>query len=135
MEKAAFTLTNYQFEKVNIDLTQHTSNDLLLDFDPKGAYISQESVYELTFVVTIFVQGQTAPFVLVQCKGWFNFENLSSYEAIPDYFYRNAIAILFPYVRAYVSLVTTQANVPGVIIPTLNLSGLEGSLKNNTTQK
>ena len=135
MEKAVFTLTNYQFEKVTIDLTRHTSKDLLLDFDPKGVFIHQESVYELTFVVTIFVQGQTVPFVSVQCKGWFNFENLSSLEAIPDYFYRNAIAILFPYVRAYVSLVTTQANVPGVIIPTLNLSGLEDSLKNNTTQK
>ena len=135
MEKATFALANYQFEKVNIDLTQHTSQDLLLNFDLSGVYINQTSYFELTFLVTVFGQGQVAPFVSVQCKGIFQFENVNSFEAIPDYFYPNATAILFPYVRAYVSLVTTQANVPGIIMPTLNLSSLETELKKNTTQK
>lgn len=134
MEKAAFALTDYRFEKVSIDLTQHTSNDLLLNFDPKGIYLSQEAVFRLTFIVTIFTQEQATPFVSVQCMGVFKFDNITTFGDIPDYFYRNAIAILFPYVRAYVSLVTTQANVPGIIIPTLNLSNLEEGLKNNTTQ-
>lgn len=135
MEKATFSLSNYQFEKVSIDLTQHTSNDLLIDFDPSGVYSSQDKVFELTFSVKIFGKEQTLPFILVQCKGVFEFENALSLDTIPDYFYRNAIAILFPYVRAYVSLITTQANVPGIIMPTLNLTNLEEGLKNNTTQK
>jgi len=55
-------------------------------------------------------------------------------EDIPDFFYKNSIAILFPYLRAYLSLVTTQANVPGIILPTYNLSGLEEELRSNTTE-
>ena len=87
------------------------------------------------FLVNVTHKEIENPFISVQCKGAFKFENVTTLEEIPDYFYRNCIAILFPYVRAYVSLVTTQANVPGVILPTLNLSNLEDDLKKNTFQK
>lgn len=70
----------------------------------------------------------------INCKGLFEFKNVETIEDIPDFFYKNSIAILFPYVRAYISLVTTQANVPGIILPTYNLSNLEEKLRNNTTE-
>jgi len=72
--------------------------------------------------------------VRINCKGLFEFKNVQTIEDIPDFFYKNSIAILFPYVRAYISLVTTQANVPGIILPTHNLSSLEEKLRNNTTE-
>lgn len=65
----------------------------------------------------------------------YQFENVNSFEEIPDFFYKNSIAILFPFVRAYVSIITIQANVPSVMLPTLNLSSLESELKENTTLK
>lgn len=40
------------------------------------------------------------------------FESARTLEDIPDYFYANSIAILFPYVRAFVSTVSLQANIP-----------------------
>ena len=136
MQNAAFSITSYQFDIVQIDLSNHKSNELSLNFGTKGLFIKEDSKYELTFGIKVFNPEQEAnPFAFVQCKGVFKFENVSSFEEIPDFFYRNSIAILFPYVRAYVSLVTTQANVPGVILPTLNLSGLEVDLRKNTTQK
>ena len=70
----------------------------------------------------------------INCKGLFDFKNVETIEDIPDFFYKNSIAILFPYVRAYISLVTTQANVPGILLPTYNLSNLEEKLRNNTTE-
>ena len=136
MQNAAFSITSYQFDIVQIDLSNHKSNELSLNFGTKGLFIKEDSKYELTFGIKVFNPEQEAnPFAFVQCKGVFKFENVSSFEEIPDFFYRNSIAILFPYVRAYVSLVTTQAYVPGVILPTLNLSGLEVDLRKNTTQK
>ncbi len=135
MQKAAFSVINYQFTKVEIDITNHKSNELSLSFDTSGVYSKEDSSYELTFAVSVFNESEKDnPFVMVQCKGVFSFENVASLEEIPDFFYKNSIAILFPYVRAYVSLVTTQANVPGVILPTLNLSSLEDKLRSNTTQ-
>ena len=34
---------------------------------------------------------------------------------------RNGIAIMFPYVRSYVSLLTTQPGMPPIILPALNI--------------
>ena len=135
MQKAAFSIINYQFDKVNIDLTNHKSREVSLSFDTQGVFIKENSTYELIFSVKATTKDEVSPFVAVQCKGIFKFENVFIIEEIPDFFYRNSIAILFPYVRAYVSLITTQANVPGIILPTLNLSNLEEGLRKNTTQK
>jgi len=135
MQPAAFSLENYQFDKVNIDLENHKSKDLNLSFDTKGIFNKKTKKFELIFQVTVKQSGNDNPFVEIRCKGLFTFENVSKIDDVPDFFYRNSIAILFPYVRTYLSLVTTQANVPGIILPTLNLSGLEGELRRNTTQK
>jgi preprotein translocase subunit SecB len=134
MQKAAFSIINYQFDKVSIDLNNHNSKDLSLSFDTSGIYFNENQNFELRFVVKVAQNTDENPFAVISCKGTFKFENIDSFDNIPEFFYRNSIAILFPYVRAYLSLVTTQANVPGIILPTLNLSNLESELKKNTTQ-
>ncbi len=136
MQKAEFSIVSYKFDQVNINSLNHKNNELSLSFDTKGLYSQSDSEYYLTFKISVFNDNQNDnPFVVVQCVGTFKFENVANINEIPDFFYRNSIAILFPYVRAYVSLITTQANVPGVILPTLNLSNLESDLRKNTTQK
>lgn len=136
MQKASFSIINYQFDKVSIDLSNHKNSNLSTSFDTNGIFITEDSIYELTFVVKVFNQeDRENPFVSVRCKGVFKFENVSTLDEIPDFFYKNSIAILFPYVRAYISLVTTQANVPGIILPTYNLSNLEEGLRKNTSIK
>ena len=135
MQQAAFSIVSYQFDKVNIDLEHQQTDELNLNFDTKGVYINDSKNFELIFVVQVKNDNEPNPFISLRCKGLFKFENINSFEEIPDFFYRNSIAILFPYVRAYLSLVTTQANVPGIILPTMNLSNLEGELRKNTIQK
>jgi preprotein translocase subunit SecB len=135
MQKAAFSIINYQFDRVQIDLNNHKSKELALAFETNGLYDSETSTFLLQFVVKVANKELENPFIEVSCKGNFKFDNVSSLEEIPDFFYRNCIAILFPYVRAYVSMVTTQANVPGIILPTLNLTNLETELRKNTTSK
>lgn len=135
MQKAAFSIINYQFDKVLIDLSQHQSGELNLGFETSGIFTSENKTFELTFLVIVKHNEEESPFAQIRCKGNFQFENVNSFEEIPDFFFRNSVAILFPYVRAYLSLVTTQANVPGIILPTLNLSHLENDLRKNTIQK
>lgn len=135
MQKAAFSIINYQFDRVQIDLNNHKNKELALAFETNGLYDNENSTFLLQFVVKVANKESEHPFVEVSCKGNFKFDNVSSLEEVPDFFYRNCIAILFPYVRAYVSLVTTQANVPGIILPTLNLTNLETELRKNTTSK
>lgn len=46
----------------------------------------------------------------------------------------NAPAILFPYIRAYVSCVTSQSGIAPVIIPTVNLQKQSQNLFNQISQ-
>ncbi len=137
MQKAAFSIEKYVFDKVNIDLSNYVSQEISLSFETKGAFIGENSQYELVFSIKAYNEDKSIqmPFLYVQCIGMFSFQNVNSVSEIPDFFYRNSIAILFPYLRAYVSVVTTQANVPGIILPTLNLSSLEDGLRKNTIEK
>ena len=134
-KKAAFSLEKYIFSKVNIDIDNKKSNDLGVSFDPSGIFFSDESTYELKFIFNAFTEGCNSPFVSIECIANFRFENISSFDEIPTYFYRNSIAIIFPYVRAFISTVTLQSNIPPVMLPTMNLSSLESPLKENTIKK
>ncbi len=132
MNKAAFSLDNYRFEKVNIDFSKKISNSLDIAFSPSGRYISKESVFELKFIFAAHNGEVADAFVKIECIALYKFEKNLQFEDIPTYFYRNSIAIIFPYVRAFISTVTLQANIPPIVLPTMNLSSLEVPLKEST---
>lgn len=135
MEKASFSIDRYYFDKVLIDLQNHTSDNLFVDFKPSGVFNSKDSTYKLTFDFLAYTSNEknAMPFVNIKCNGIFKFDNVSALDEVPSYFYRNSIAILFPYLRAFVSIVTNQANTPPVVLPTMNLISLEKPLKENTS--
>ena len=51
-----------------------------------------------------------------------------------QYFYTNAPAILFPYIRAYISTLTNLSGYKPINLPTLNLTSLREELEKNTTE-
>lgn len=136
MEKASFLIEQYLFDQVLIDLEQRTSNEVIVNFDPSGLFNKEDSTFKLTYNFFAYAskEKEAKPFVRVRCIGTFKFENVSAVDEIPSFFYRNSIAILFPYLRAFVSMVTNQANIPPLVLPTLNLSSLEKPLRENTTE-
>ena len=137
MEKASFSIVQYVFDKVLIDLEERKSKDIFVKFLPSGVLNTADSTFDLTFEFQAFTSKEqdTNPFVSVRCIGTFQFNGVKSIDDIPSFFYRNSIALLFPYVRAYVSLITNQANVSQVMLPTMNLTSLEAPLKEKTIQK
>ena len=136
MEGAAFSINTYQFDKVSIDLSNLNENEpVTIKFTTQGEFKKSDSSFKLTFNVKLTNNSsKDLPYVVVNCIGIFKFVNAITFNEIPDYFYKNSIAILFPYLRAYVSIVTTQANIPGIIIPTYNLSHLESELRVNSLE-
>lgn len=138
MNNAVFSLKQYIFDQVTIDLSHLDKNSpLSLDINPSGTYNPQTGEYDLSFLFQV-MQGQDNEnqIVSIRCVAQFIFATPVSPEEFPAMFYANSIAILFPYVRAFVSTVTLQANIiPPIIIPTLNLTSLEGQLRKNTTIK
>ena len=67
--------------------------------------------------------------IKIETIGLFEFDSdIENYKNV--FFSQNAPAILFPYVRAYISTLTSLAGIPPVILPTLNLSN-----RNNTEEQ
>ena len=71
--------------------------------------------------VEIFEKEEKYPFYMkVSIRGFFTIEN--NEEEIN--FEPNAIAILYPYVRAIVSTYTVNANITPLMLPTINVNKL-----------
>lgn len=139
MEQAVFSLKNYKFDKVTLDFADVISSQLRLNIEPFGLFNPTNRIYTLTFVFKAFAASEDdgglpieKPLVSIRCVAEFEFKNVDVVDDIPPYFYSNSIAILFPYVRAFISTVTLQANISPIVLPTMNLSSLQEELKRNT---
>lgn len=136
MEKAIFSLKNYTFEKIVLDLSNLSGEEVInLSFNPSGVYNQKEGMFLLSFSFFAHTQTKKDPIVHVQCDATFQFQSPLPIEEIPNYFYSNSIAILFPYIRSMVSTLTLQANVKPIILPTMNLTPLQQQLQQKTIVK
>ena len=138
MEKASFSLKDYKFIKVELDFSNLNSSSIELIIEPEGVFHNSSGVYDLafTFRANAEMKNETKvnQIIFVKCIASFEFNKILKFEDIPEYFYTNSIAILFPYIRAFVSTLTLQANIPPIILPTMNLISLQEKLKANTKE-
>lgn len=137
MKKAAFSLETFQFNQVFIDSDKYTGEKFKIDFFASGVYNKSENKFELNLVFKALHDEADKEnyFVRVNCKAIFEFNEDTIEVGIPDYFYRNSIAIVYPFIRSFISSLTLQANVKLILLPTMNLSSLEAPLKENTIIK
>lgn len=133
MEKAAFKLDGYHFTKAALDFDIPNKAELNIGFSPKGVFHSKDSTYELSFDVKVECKETSKEVIAVSCVAKFSFNGNIEISEIPEYFYPNSLAIVFPYIRAFVSTISLQANVRPVVLPTINLMGLTEELKERTT--
>lgn len=134
MNKAIFSLEDYRFEKVFIDFTRKQSDQIEIGFSPSGTFHSESATFTLNFSFIAHNNDINTPFIKINCLATYKFQEKLNFQDIPPYFYQNSIAILFPYVRAFVSTVTLQANIGPILLPTMNLSELESPLRENTSE-
>lgn len=132
MEKAAFRINSYQFTKASFNFNVPEKAELTISFRPEGTFHTGEARYELSFDVAVDCKETETRVVGVSCVASFTFDGCLSFDEIPDYFYPNSLAILFPYVRAFVGTLSLQANVQPIMLPTINLMGLTDELRKRT---
>lgn len=99
----------------NAPISEHMNLNLNMTANVNG----NSPLCELTLGVDMQDDNANISFN-VRLTGYF--EALGADKATRDSFIcRNAPAILFPYVRAYVSTLTAQAGIAPIIMPTVNL--------------
>ncbi|MPM22856.1 Protein-export protein SecB [bioreactor metagenome] len=91
-----------------------------------------EGRYTLTLGVKIGSQDneEKLPFVIeVKIEGEFLLQGIENADAIMKV---NATAIMFPYIRSTVSLITALMNIDPIVLPTINLAQMfENEIKNS----
>ncbi len=122
--KSVLIFEKYIVDKVefirnkNCDLDQRTK----VNFSVSKSVKKIEDKMEVTIETKIFEHAEenNYPFEMnVQITGFFAVENESKLNLEP-----NAIAILYPYIRAIVSTYTASANVNALILPPINVNKL-----------
>ena len=129
---ATFTLKSYRFLQVSMDFETQEGATLSVSFDPNGEYCKATGEYKLRLITR--VSSEEKEFISTTLQVVFGFTEFIELSEIPDYFYPNCMAIVFPYVRSFLSTLSLQANVPPIILPIINFSDLQGVLKRNTKE-
>ncbi|MFM6975431.1 MAG: hypothetical protein ACKOW2_01075 [Sphingobacteriaceae bacterium] len=134
-KKAVFDFEGYKISKFSFtEPVQGEVNAINLGFAPSGKYFPDDRrfILYLQFTATIENNNEMVKeeMMSVALESSFLFDSeVLSLDSIPPYFYRNSLAIIFPYLRAFVSTLTFQANIKPIILPILNLTTLETPLK------
>ena len=135
IKKAAFGLIDFRVNQFNFKYDDSfDSKKVSIEFNPRGEFNTKDGVYNLYINFRAFNKKNDIEFFNSEIMGVFLFTNVDAVSSIPSFFYKNAIAILYPYLRAFVSTVTLQSNISNILLPTMNLGSLESTLKESTKE-
>lgn len=104
-------------------------DDKAFDIKPYGVLNTKEKQFQLQLSVTL-KDIEERMYIEVDMVGLFQYEG--DEEQVRSFLYLNASAILFPYIRAYISNLTATSGLSTVILPTMNLSSMKEELEKNT---
>ena len=132
-KKAQFKFSNYTIPKFSYDGLANHDEGLKIQFEPSGMYNEKEGIFHL-YLNFIGRQDNLNNGVVVDanCVAVFNFQPELPFNEIPDFFYKNAIAIFFPYLRSFLSTLSLQANTRLILLGLMNLTDLGDTFKDNT---
>ncbi|RKI29450.1 hypothetical protein D7V82_05915 [bacterium 1xD8-6] len=132
--KSVLRFENYIVKKVlfeyNLQYNNEEAIDIKFDVDADYCVNEEDGSMQVTLETYVF-NGEDKtkyPFSMeMEVVGFFSISNVSE-EQIEN-FKPNAVAILFPYVRALISSYTANANVTPLILPPINVNQLLRSKK------
>lgn len=130
--------SKFQFEgfliKESFIKVDNSRNAVNLDIDIKPSGILNRNEGDFILNLEIKIKSKEEGFnIAINAEGNFKYENITE-DRLDNFLYVNASAILFPYIRAYISSLTALSGLSPITLPTLNLVGLKQVLKDNITE-
>ncbi|WP_311460815.1 protein-export chaperone SecB [uncultured Prevotella sp.] len=123
VEKARFRFVEYLFKETSIKLTgEDISDDVEFGIEPNGIFEEDNKMFILTLNVLVKDKKSSLE-VKMTVTGKFEYETNDIQELVP-YLGFNAPAIMFPYIRAYITNITALGGMSPIILPTLNMEGV-----------
>jgi preprotein translocase subunit SecB len=130
INKSDFRFIGYKILKTEINLPRNDVNveEVNININPSGKL--HENRFDLILIVNISDTNKNIS-IEIEAIGYFEFKNKIQKDSLPAYFTVNAPALLFPYIRAYISLISSLSGTDPIILPTLNLTSLKEALRDN----
>lgn len=123
VEKARFRFVEYLFKETSIKLTgEDISDDVEFGIEPNGIFEEDNKMFILTLNVLVKDKNSSLE-VKMTVTGKFEYETNDIQELVP-YLGFNAPAIMFPYIRAYITNITALGGMSPIILPTLNMESV-----------
>jgi preprotein translocase subunit SecB len=131
---STFQFKGYRIERSLIELkSAEIGENFSISFDSKGLINRAETSFELSLTAYIKDKEDTIN-IEVDIVSFFVFDSQIEKGQLDKMFFMNAPAIIFPYLRSYITTLTVLSGIDPVILPTLNLSALGKELEQNTTE-
>ena len=132
IKKASFTFESYKIEQFSFKNPSSGIDTISYSIIPSGIFYSKNGVFDLNFEFIVnYVENDENELLRLKVLSVFNFGAALAYSDVPPYFFKNSIAIVFPYIRAFVTTLTSLASVKPIILDLLNLTALDGFFKEN----
>lgn len=134
---SSLKFVNYIVNNVYFNYNQKQNSEknwkLTFNFRNVTKINEEKNKMEISLSTDIFKDIEDAPFNMsVEIIGFFELEgigDISHYES-------NAIAIMYPYLRAIISTYTSSANVMPIILPAINVNAvLNKDIENQRASK
>lgn len=134
MTEGKITFDGYQVKEINFLLNQNYSTEseqieINFELESKQGLAEDKMHSSLLLTAKIFddAEKNNYPFQLkVELEGFFSID--SEKEIDIEKYSPNMIAILYPYLRALISNITVNSNIPALTLPTINANDF---IKNN----
>ncbi len=108
-------------DKIEITESTFRKKDILLEGVELGVHVEHnvtnidEEEYEVILITTVSDKNENI-YVNVKGKAIFHTQQKNM-----DMLEKNTIAIMFPYIRSYISIITTQPGMAPIVLPAMNI--------------
>ena len=122
--KATIQFLKFFVKESYISFNEIGEYKIKIDFDANATVKQSVNKYHL-IIETIISEAEGKLNIRVVSESIFDYDNEISIEELKaGLFTKNAPAIVFPYIRAYIASLTAISGVPTLNLPTLNLTKL-----------
>lgn len=121
---AKFRLTDYKITQSHFDINPSQispNDDMSVEVTRENLLNDSKSLFKLDMSVKMKDEKGNIN-ISIKIEGVFEFDSDLTDKQKNDFFGINAPAILFPYVRAYISSLTSLSGFNHLILPTINFA-------------
>ena len=127
-KSTAFKFDNFIVIESHIIQNPIKQGKASINIEPAGILDPDGKIFKL--LLDVQVTDDTKSFEInIKALGVFDFKEKQMGNNLDNYFLVNAPAIIFPYIRSYISALTSLSGIKTINLPLMNLTSLIEKLK------